>query len=101
MTTHVNGNFSQAEECCDDQECCDDKKQRVKASMITKKTNSLRKSASVQVDLTSKIINQLLEDRETLLSRLVQPKTRKTVMDHLESQKSFVIMSDMLVSTSS
>uniref|UniRef100_A0A915EQ70 Uncharacterized protein n=1 Tax=Ditylenchus dipsaci TaxID=166011 RepID=A0A915EQ70_9BILA len=55
------------------QKAANKKEQRVKASMITKKTNSLRKSASVQADLTSKIINQLLEDRETLLSRLVQP----------------------------
>uniref|UniRef100_A0A915DHE6 Uncharacterized protein n=1 Tax=Ditylenchus dipsaci TaxID=166011 RepID=A0A915DHE6_9BILA len=53
------------------------KNQRVKAAHKTRKHPSLRKSISVQVDITSSIIAKLQEEKKALLCRLVEPKTKK------------------------
>uniref|UniRef100_A0A915CUJ5 Uncharacterized protein n=1 Tax=Ditylenchus dipsaci TaxID=166011 RepID=A0A915CUJ5_9BILA len=50
------------------------KNQRVKAAQKTRKQPSLRKSVSVQVDITSSIIGNLQEDKKALLCRLTPRK---------------------------
>uniref|UniRef100_A0A915CLB5 Uncharacterized protein n=1 Tax=Ditylenchus dipsaci TaxID=166011 RepID=A0A915CLB5_9BILA len=62
------------------QKAANKKEQRVKASMITSLKNKFSAEERKRPGRSHKQNNQTAaEDRETLLSRLVQPKTRKTV----------------------
>uniref|UniRef100_A0A915ENK0 Uncharacterized protein n=2 Tax=Ditylenchus dipsaci TaxID=166011 RepID=A0A915ENK0_9BILA len=63
--------------------------QRVKAAKKTTKEPSLRKSVSVQVDITSSKIAKLQEDKKVLLCRLVEPKKKKQCED-LASRGSYI-----------